>query len=88
MTIIVSKQGVDAGSDSGMKQIVETAGLAWPEAREQLARENWREEAEANRLELLEIGHWGVPCFRVNEVCVWGQDRLWVIEDALKELTS
>lgn len=84
----VWSQGVDAGSDSGMKQIVEIAGLPWPEAREQLARENWREEAEANRLELLEIGHWGVPCFRVNNVCVWGQDRLWVIEDALKELTS
>jgi 2-hydroxychromene-2-carboxylate isomerase len=71
-----------------MKQIVEIAGLPWSEAREQLARENWREEAETNRLELLEIGPWGVPCFRVNNVCVWGQDRLWVIEDALKELTS
>ncbi|AMS28448.1 MAG TPA: 2-hydroxychromene-2-carboxylate isomerase [Hyphomonadaceae bacterium] len=84
----VWSQGVDAGSDSGMKQIVEKAGLPWPEAREQLAHETWRETAEANRLELLEIGHWGVPCFRVNDVCVWGQDRMWVIEDALKELTS
>ncbi len=84
----VWSQGVDAGSDAGMKQIVEAAGLLWPEARDQLGREAWREAAEANRLELLEIGHWGVPCFRLNDVCVWGQDRMWVIEDALKELTS
>ena len=84
----VWSQGVDAGSDAGMKQIVERAGLPWPEARKQLEKENWRETAEANRLELLEIGHWGVPCFRVNDVCVWGQDRMWVIEDALRELTS
>lgn len=84
----VWSQGVDAGSDAGMKQIVEKAGLKWAEARAQLAHENWREAAEANRLELLEIGHWGVPCFRVNDVCVWGQDRMWVIEDALRKLTS
>ena len=84
----VWSQGVDAGSDAGMKQIVEAAGLPWPEARDQLGREDWREEAEANRLELLELGHWGVPCFRVNDVCAWGQDRLWVIEDALKETST
>ena len=84
----VWSQGIDAGSDAGMKQIVATAGLPWVDAREHLARESWRAEAEVNRLELLELGHWGVPCFRVNEVCVWGQDRMWVIEDALKELTS
>jgi 2-hydroxychromene-2-carboxylate isomerase len=80
----VWSQGVDAGTDAGMKQIVEAAGLDWTQARAQMASDAWRAEAEANRLELLELGHWGVPCFRVNDICVWGQDRLWVIEDALK----
>jgi 2-hydroxychromene-2-carboxylate isomerase len=86
---MIRSPGLEANARQQHRQAhVEIAGLPWPEAREQLACENWREEAEANRLELLEIGHWGVPCFRVNNVCVWGQDRLWVIEDALKELTS
>jgi 2-hydroxychromene-2-carboxylate isomerase len=30
---------------------------------------------------------WGVPSFRVGDVAVWGQDRLWVIEDALRAAT-
>ncbi|GBF59306.1 2-hydroxychromene-2-carboxylate isomerase [Candidatus Phycosocius bacilliformis] len=83
MTAVWS-QGVDAGSDSGMARIVESAGLNWDEARRLLTSQAWREEAEANRLELLNLGHWGVPCFRVGDVCVWGQDRLWVMDEALR----
>jgi len=76
--------GVDAGGDSGMKQIVRAAGLDWDTARKLLGNDDWRAEAERNRQELLDLGHWGVPCFRVGDVIVWGQDRLWVIEDALR----
>jgi 2-hydroxychromene-2-carboxylate isomerase len=32
---------------------------------------------------MIALGLWGVPCFRVDDVSVWGQDRMWVIEDAL-----
>jgi 2-hydroxychromene-2-carboxylate isomerase len=83
MTAVWS-QGVDAGSEGGLARIVRAAGLDWDQARTQLGSQAWREEAEANRQELLERGHWGVPCFRVGDVCVWGQDRLWVIDEALR----
>jgi 2-hydroxychromene-2-carboxylate isomerase len=33
------------------------------------------------------LGLWGVPSFRVGDVAVWGQDRLWVIETELQRLT-
>ncbi len=79
--------GVDAGDDAGLKRIVTAAGLDWSQARPLVGNDDWRAEAERNRLELLELGHWGVPCFRVGDVVVWGQDRLWVIEDALRALT-
>ena len=63
-----SRAGVSAGS-------VQTA----------LADDSWRAVAEANQEELLAAGLWGVPCLRVGEgPMVWGQDRLWVIEDALR----
>lgn len=84
----VWSEGIDAGSDSGMKQIVERAGLDWAHAKSLIGDESWREIAEANRLELFDRGIWGVPSFRVGDVATWGQDRLWVIEDTLQALTG
>lgn len=77
-------RGVDAGSDAGIKTIVADAGLDWSEAKNHLDGDGWRAEAEANRRELTELGLWGVPSFRVGTTAVWGQDRLWTIEDALR----
>ena len=76
-------EGVDAGSDRGLRTLAERAGLTWEEAREALKDETWRTTAEANRLEMLALGLWGVPSFRVGDVATWGQDRLWAVEDAL-----
>jgi 2-hydroxychromene-2-carboxylate isomerase len=80
----VWSKGTDAGSDAGLRKIVEEAGLNWEKARALMGTNDWRQEAEANRLDLVALGHWGVPCFKLGETTVWGQDRLWVIEDALK----
>ena len=80
----VWSQGIDAGTDAGLRQIVEAAGLDWNAAREQLGSVAWRAEAEANRAEMTSLGVWGVPSFRVGDVITWGQDRLWVIEEELK----
>jgi len=81
-------QGIDAGRERGLRKIVERAGLGWTEAKTVLGSENWREEAEANRVEMLDYGIWGAPSFRVGDIITWGQDRLWVIEDALKLMPS
>ncbi len=53
-----------------------------------LGNDGWRAEAEANRCELLGLGLWGVPCFAYNGVSAWGQDRLWVIESAIRSTQS
>ena len=81
-------QGVDAGSDAGLRRIVEQAGLPWAQARAVLqeggsADGAWRSVAEANRQELLSLGLWGVPSFRVGDVAVWGQDRLGMVQAAV-----
>ena len=77
-------EGVDAGSDRGLRKIVERAGLSWEQARLALADDAWRVTAEENRAELFSLGLWGVPSFKFNDTAVWGQDRLWVIEEAIK----
>ena len=75
--------GLDAGTDRGLKTITERAGLAWSEMNPFLGSEDWKPIAEANRQEMFKYDIWGVPSFRVGEIAAWGQDRLWVIEDAL-----
>ena len=81
-------EGVDPGSDNGLKKIVERAGLDWAHAKTLIGTDRWRGIAEGNRQELLAMGQWGVPSFRIGEVNTWGNDRLWVIEDELKRLAA
>lgn len=79
----VWSEGLDAGSDRGLRTMVERAGLSWPEAQKALKDEGWRRVAEENRLAMLDLGLWGVPSFRVGNTSVWGQDRLWAAQEAL-----
>ena len=81
-------EGIDAGNKRGLRKIVERAGLDWADAKTILGTETWRAEAEANRVEMMNYGIWGVPSFRIGDTITWGQDRLWVIEDKLKYLVS
>lgn len=84
----VWSEGVDAASDAGMEQIATKAGLPWSSCRTALHGDHWREEVEANRASLLDAGHWGVPVLRCGPTVVWGQDRFWVIDQALQQLTN
>lgn len=79
----VWSQGINAGSDRGLRRIVHRAGLSWNAAREVVDNEDWRKAAEDNRQEMMDYGVWGVPSFRIDDDIVWGQDRLWVVEEML-----
>ncbi len=84
----VFAEGIDAGSDAGLRTIAERAAISWTDAQAALASEDWRSIAEQNREELFGMGLWGVPSFRVNaNPGHWGQDRLWSIEQELKALS-
>lgn len=85
----VFADGLDGGTDEGLKVIVERTGLDWAEARSYLGNDDWRMEFEANRVDLFQTGHWDTPTFRlaggeVDGVFVKkGQDRLWLVEEDL-----
>ncbi len=78
-------EGRDTGSDTGMRHVVERAGLDWQAARPHLDDPAWEPELEANRLAMYEMGLWGVPSFRLQgpagepDLALWGQDRLWLL---------
>jgi 2-hydroxychromene-2-carboxylate isomerase len=76
-------EGIDAGSDRGLRRIAERAGLTWAACRTALNNDGWRGVAEHNREAMFALGLWGVPSFQVGDVAVWGQDRLWAVQDAL-----
>ena len=85
-------EGVDTGSDAGLRAVVERAGLSWDEAlAEQTVDRGWREDLESNRQALLALGLWGVPSFRLvgrpgePDFCTWGQDRIWRVEAEIHE---
>ena len=76
-------EGIDAGSNRGLRKIAERAGLDWTRAQQALTDDTWRSTAEKNREAMFSLGLWGVPSFRVGDVAVWGQDRLWAVEEEL-----
>ncbi len=85
----VFADGIDAGSRRGLQQIAARAGLDAAFVMSALADESWRAVAEANRHELLSLGLWGVPSFRVDDrPAQWGQDRLWAVERDLQAATG
>ena len=80
---------VDAWSERGLQTIVERAGLSWADARRRLDNRDWEPELEDNVNAMIAAGSWGVPTLRLPaagsfpEFTVWGQDRLWLIEEEI-----
>ena len=76
-------QGLDAGRDDALFSIAAKAGLTRAECQNALQDPGWRVQAEAHRAEMMDLGLWGVPSFRVGTTSVWGQDRLWAVQAAV-----
>ena len=84
----VWSEGLNARIDRDLRTITERSGLPWNDMKQLIGQDHWRAEAEANQQEMFSHGIWGVPSFRVGDVATWGQDRLWVVEDALKAVAQ
>ena len=81
--------GISTNRKSGIRKVVESAELDWQEAQSHLGNNDWEAILEANRLTLYKSGLWGVPSFRLlgpNQqelLSIWGQDRLWLVAQAI-----
>ena len=77
--------GVDTGSDDGMRQVCERAGLDWSGAQAVIDNQDWQVWAEENRLQMMQSDLWGVPSFRLLDetgkelYAGWGRDRIWLL---------
>jgi 2-hydroxychromene-2-carboxylate isomerase len=80
----VNAEGVRAETDQGMRQIVERCGLSWHEAESLLASTDWKARVDDNLREMLALGCWGVPTLLYAQQVFWGQDRIGMIELAVR----
>ena len=76
---------IDVASDKGLRKVTGATGLFWPEVKEVLTGDSWREVVEENRASMMESGSWGVPTLRLGDFTVWGQDRLWLLVRHIEE---
>ena len=84
--VAIWAEGIDVATDDGMRKITGRTGLFWPEARDAMRSDDWREEVEANRAYMMASGSWGVPTLRLGEYVTWGQDRLWLLARHIEDL--
>jgi 2-hydroxychromene-2-carboxylate isomerase len=84
-------EGVDAGSDAGLKTACERAALNWDEAAEIVGNSDWQDWAEENRLQMMKSDLWGVPSFRLLDesgtelFSAWGRDRIWLLTHEIQK---
>jgi 2-hydroxychromene-2-carboxylate isomerase len=84
-TQLAWSEGVDAGSDEGLKAVCTRAGLAWDEAKDIVDNKDWELWAEDNRLQMMSSDLWGVPSYRLLDesgkelFSCWGRDRIWLL---------
>jgi 2-hydroxychromene-2-carboxylate isomerase len=88
-------EGRDMSRDQNLKLAIERAGLDWDGVGNYLDNPAWEDEIEANRVQVMKSGLWGVPSYRLlgargREIYAgWGRDRIWLlaqyIQDALSE---
>ena len=75
---------------STLKTIINQIDLDWEEAKTELDSTNWTIETNKNRETLYKLGKWGPPTMSLsnaegeNLITVWGQDRIWLIEETIK----
>jgi 2-hydroxychromene-2-carboxylate isomerase len=88
-SLAVWSERVDAWKETGLRRVVERAGLPWAEARRVLDNRAWEDEFEANVHEMIAAGSWGVPTLRLPataahvDFTAWGQDRIWRVEEEI-----
>ena len=76
--------GIDTGSDEGLRTLIERAGLDWAEVIPALTDGGWREQATRNREELAALGQYAAPTYRLGDWVTWGQDRIWLLEERIR----
>lgn len=75
--------GMDLTDDAAFKELTDRVSLDWGKVQTRIENMDEPDYARENREALSELGLWGVPSFRLGPMSVWGQDRIWLLEEAV-----
>ena len=78
-------------SKTFLQQLLIDLELDANEGFKHLDTTDWEAGFEKNRLDMYKVNCWGAPTFKLfhnnkNILSIWGQDRIWVVEEELKKL--
>jgi len=76
-------EGANLNNDEALEYLLNRAGLSLSVAKTWLSKTEWRKQVEDNQTDLEALGLWGVPTLVCDKTIAWGQDRLWLIEEAI-----
>lgn len=76
-------KNLDLAKLSVILGICQNIGIDYEQAISYQESHDWQLWSERHLQELSALGLWGVPCFKLNDISCWGQDRLFIIEQSL-----
>ena len=81
-------EGLDLAKADNLKKICLAIDVDYEQALQYSATHDWQLMIDANQQQIEQLGFWGVPCFTFQNVACWGQDRLFLIEQAILNSTK
>ncbi|MCA9606917.1 MAG: DsbA family protein [Myxococcales bacterium] len=80
----VWSEGLDVMRDGDLRRLAEEVGLPWA-ACEASLRSGPPAFLDENAAALHDHGLWGVPTFVLDGRALWGQDRLWLLDQRIRD---
>ena len=85
---------INIGDDTYLEGLVSSLKLDWSEVKKHLNSKQWKKDLNHNLQEMYAGNCWGVPSFKLtdddggNPFYVWGQDRMWLIQEEIAKRCS
>ena len=85
---------INIGDDTYLEGLVSSLKLDWSEVKKHLNSKQWKKDLNHNLQEMYAGNCWGVPSFKLtdengeNPFYVWGQDRMWLIQEEIAKRSS
>ena len=85
---------INIGNDAYLEDLVSSLRLDWSEVKKYLNNKQWKKDLNHNLQEMYAGNCWGVPSFKLtdddggNPFYVWGQDRMWLIQEEVAKRSS
>ena len=83
--------GINIGSDEYLESLIAKIGLDWSVVKKELNTKRWKKVLDDNLKDMYAGNCWGVPSFKLtdsdgsNPFYVWGQDRMWLLQEEINK---